>query len=155
MYFRGGSHPTKIQPKTKGSSELAFLNNFGWVLDSCHHVPKIPFRPKTALKVFFSLFSEVKAFLGDFYLKKKWVGLFYLRLVLAAIYGKLAWSFLLAIAIRFGLFCLRWRIWVWSFLLTVPPPPPVWKLDSVFSAYGSPCPEIGFGLLCLHFPHRK
>ena len=48
---------------------------------------------------------------------------------------------------------------VWSFLLTVSSR----KLGLVFSAYGSPCPEIGFGFFCLRFatvnkkdppPHR-
>ena len=65
------------------------------------------------------------------------VGLCYLR-----------WSFLLTVEIRFGLFCLRWKIGlvffayggksVWSFLLTVPP-----------------VQKIGFGLFYLRFPHRK
>ena len=45
--------------------------------------------------------------------------------------------FLLTVAIRFGLFCLQWKS-VWSFLLTVPPRPPVRKLDLVFFTYGSP-----------------
>ena len=63
-----------------------------------------------------------------------WLGLLYLRLVLVT-YGRLAWSFLLTVDIRFGLFCLQWKIgvvfltyssppsghWVWSFLLTAPP----------------------------------
>ena len=52
---------------------------------------------------------------------------FFLRLVFVA-YGKLAWSFLLPVEIRFGLFCLRWKV-VWPFLLTFPP---VRKLDLVF-----------------------
>ena len=70
---------------------------------------------------------------------------FCLRLVFVA-YGQLAWSFLLTVCsfllmveirfglftygsacpeVRFGLFCLRFPPsgnWVWSFLLTVPPP---------------------------------
>ena len=43
---------------------------------------------------------------GLFYLR---VSLLYLRLVFVA-YGQLAWSFLLTVEIRFGLFCLRWKI---------------------------------------------
>ena len=79
-----------------------------------------------------------------FYLR---LGLFYLRLVLAA-YGRVAWSFLVTIENRFGLSCLRWKpVWsfllmvaivrklFWSFLLTVPL---VQKLDLVVFAYGSP-----------------
>ena len=52
------------------------------------------------------------------------LGVFHLRLVFVAC-GQLAWSFLLTVEIRFGLFCLRW------------------KIGLVFSIYGSPCPEIG------------
>ena len=70
-----------------------------------------------------------------------------MRLVFVA-YGQLAWSFLLTVEIRFGLFAYGGKS-VWSFLLTVPP-----------------CPEIGFGLFlltvpprpeifCLRLPHRK
>ena len=51
------------------------------------------------------------------------------------------WSFLLTVVNRFGLFYLRL--------------PPVRKLGLVFFAYGSPRLEIGFGLFCLRFPHRK
>ena len=91
----------------------------------------------------------------------RWVGpcylrlsLFNLRLVFAA-YGQFAWSFLLTVQvtveIRFGLFCLLWNS-VWYFLLTVPP---VRKLGLVFFAYGSPCPEIGFGLFLLTVPPPK
>ena len=73
-----------------------------------------------------------------------WVRLFYLHLVFVA-YGQLAWSFLLTVwsflltveiwfglfylrsppLQKFGHFCLRFPPsgnWVWSFLLTVPPP---------------------------------
>ena len=70
----------------------------------------------------------------------KRVGLFYLRLVLFAYSWSLlltvnpVWSFLLAVELRFGLFCLQWRIGL------------------IFFTYGSPCPEIGFGLFCLRFP---
>ena len=53
---------------------------------------------------------------GLFYLR---VSLFYLRLVFVT-YGQLAWSFLLMVEIRFGLFCLRW------------------KIGLVFFTYGSP-----------------
>ena len=80
-------------------------------------------------------------------MQKNWVGLFYLRLCLFYLrlvfvaYGNWVWSFLLTVENRFGLF-----------LLTVPP---VRKLDLVFSAYGSPRPEIGFGLFYLRFPHRE
>ena len=55
---------------------------------------------------------------------------FFLRLVFVG-YGKLA-CFLFTLEIRFRLFCLQWMFftygfpmsgnWVWSFLLTVPPP---------------------------------
>ena len=48
-------------------------------------------------------------------------------------YGQLAWSFLLTVEIRFGLFA-YWGKSVWSFLLTVPPRP-----------------EIRFGLFFLRF----
>ena len=65
-----------------------------------------------------------------------WVGLFLLTVGRFA-YGKSVWSLLLTIEIRFGLFCLRW------------------KIGLVFFAYGSPGPEIGSGLLCLQFPHCK
>ena len=71
------------------------------------------------------------------------------------------WSWLLAVD-WLGLFYLRLEFGlvflacggksVWSFLLTVPP---VRTLGLVFSACGSPCLAIGFGLLCLRFPHRK
>ena len=52
------------------------------------------------------------------------LGLFYLRFVFVA-YGNLVWSFLLAVEILFGLFCLRWRLGV-VFLLTLPPPSGNW-----------------------------
>ena len=70
---------------------------------------------------------------GVFYLQ---LGLFCLQLVFVA-YGNLVWSFLLAVEIWFGLFCLRL------------------KIGLVFFAYRSPRPEIGFGLFYLRFPHRK
>ena len=47
------------------------------------------------------------------------LGLLYLRLVFVT-YGQLAWVFLLSVEIRFGLFCLRW------------------KIGLVFCPYGSP-----------------
>ena len=84
---------------------------------------------------------------GSFYLQ---LGIFYLQLVLAT-YGQLAWSFLLTVEIWFGLSAYGGKS-VWSFLHTVPP---VRKLGLVIFPYGSPRPEIGFGLLCLPFPHRK
>ena len=49
---------------------------------------------------------------------------FYLRLVFVS-YGSLAWSFLLTVENRFGLFYLQF-----------------------------PRPELGFGLFCLRFPPR-
>ena len=52
-----------------------------------------------------------------------------------------SWSLLLTVENQLGFF-----------LLTVPP---VQMSGSVFSAYGSPRPEIGFGLFCLRFSHRK
>ena len=79
-----------------------------------------------------------------FYLR---LGLFYLRLVFVA-YGQLAWSSLLTVEIRFGRSAYGGNS-VWSFLLTVPP---ARKLGFVFFAYGSPRPEIGFGVFCLRFP---
>ena len=45
----------------------------------------------------------------------------------------MAWSFLLLVEIRFGLFCLRWKS-VWSLVLKVSP---VRKLDVAFLTYGS------------------
>ena len=51
------------------------------------------------------------------------IGLLYLRLVFVA-YGKLAWSFLLAVELQFGHFCLGW------------------KIRLVFFTYGPPCLEI-------------
>ena len=45
--------------------------------------------------------------------------------------------FLLTVEIRFGLFCLRW------------------KIGLVFVAYGNPPPEVGFGLFCLRFPRPE
>ena len=75
------------------------------------------------------------------------VSLFYLRLVFVA-YGHLAWSFLLTVDLRFGLFCSRWKLGfvffaygfprpekICSFLLTFPL---VRKLGLVLFAYGSP-----------------
>ena len=86
----------------------------------------------------FNGISQPQIWAGLFYLR---VSLFYLRLVFVA-YGQLAWSFLLTVEIgfvflltvenRLGLFYLRF--------------PPVRKLGLVFFAYGSPGPEIGFGL---------
>ena len=77
---------------------------------------------------------------GLFYLR---VSIFYLRLVFVA-YGQLAWSFLLTVEIRFGLFLAYGENLVWSFLLTVPL---VRKSGLVFFAYSSPPPEIGLGLV--------
>ena len=62
------------------------------------------------------------------------------RLVFVA-YGQLAWSFFSRL--RFGLVFFAYG------------PPPGRKLGLVFFAYGFPCLEIGFGLFCLRFPHRK
>ena len=64
-----------------------------------------------------------------------------LRLVFVA-YGQLAWPFLLTVDIRFGLFCLRFKIGLVFFAL-------------VFLLTVTPRPEIRFGLFCLRFPHRK
>ena len=79
-----------------------------------------------------------------------WVGFFYLRLgpfclrLVFVAYGQLAWSFLITVEFRFGLFYLRSKIGL-VFLLTVPPRQ---KLGLVFLAYGSPPPEIRFGFFC-------
>ena len=54
-------------------------------------------------------------------------------------YGKLVWSFLLTVEIRFGLFAYGGKS-AWSFLLTVLL---VRKLGLVFSAYGSPVRKLG------------
>ena len=78
------------------------------------------------------------------------LALYFLRLVLLLTVNPV-WSCLLTVESRFGRFAYGGK-WVWSFLLTVPP---VQRLGLVFSAYGSPRPAIGFGLLCLQFPHRK
>ena len=89
---------------------------------------------------------------------QKKVGLVYLRLSLFYLqldrrlvfvaYVELGWSFLLTVEIRFG----HGGKSVWSFVLMVPL---VRKFDFAFFAYGSPRPEIGFGLFHLRFPHRK
>ena len=50
-------------------------------------------------------------------------------------YDKLAWSFLLTVEVRFGLWCLRW------------------KSSLLFFAYSSPRPEIEFGRFT--YGHRK
>ena len=89
----------------------------------------------------------------------KRVGLFYLWFVpfadgwsLLLTVNNSVWSFLF-LRLRFALVIFAYSgKSVWSFLLTVPP---VRKLGLVFSAYGSPCPEIGFGLFCLRFHRRK
>ena len=87
------------------------------------------------------------------------VGFFYLRVN----FSTYSWSFLLTVnwlglfdftvAIWFGHFCLWWNIGLvtklWSLYLQFPP---VRKLGLVFFAYGSPRPEIGFGLFCLRSP---
>ena len=64
----------------------------------------------------------------------------HLRLVFVA-YGQLSWSFLLRVEIRFGLFCLRWKIGLVFFTYGSPP---VRKLGLVFLACGSPLGLVFF-----------
>ena len=85
-------------------------------------------------------YHDVNDGVGRSYLR--W-GLFYLRLVLVA-YGR---SWLLTVELGL-VFCTYG--WIWFGLLCL-----WWKLGLVLFIYGSPRPEIGFGLLCLRFPHHK
>ena len=95
----------KASYKTYGSKEL-FCNNFGQ-------------EGTTGWTV------------GLFYL---WSGFFTYGLVFVA-YGKLAWSFLLTVEIRFGLSCLRWKF----------------AFDFYFW-FTPPIRKLRFGLFCLRSP---
>ena len=72
---------------------------------------------------------------------------FLLTLVFVA-YGQLAWSFLLPVETRFGLYGGK-SIGLVFFAYGSPPS---WKLGLVFFAYGSPRPELGFVFLAYGSP---